>query len=111
MRWEGCWEVSGALWSEVDLNLLLPTEPRGEHYLTLVLPRGSGEAVAVLLGALPQLPLPFMLKRGLWQVCWGWSWAQGLYSGYSSVEVAMALLFPKDIFPPKGRFCGPPWCP
>lgn len=95
-RWEGCWEVSGTPWSEVELNL-----PRGGHYLILVLPRGSDVAVAALLGALSQLPLPFLLKGGLGQVCWGWSWAQGpggLCSGYSSVRWHLSYSVPKDIF-------------
>ena len=47
----------------MDLNLPLPTEPRGEHCLTLVLARDSGEAVAALLGALSQLPLAAVARE------------------------------------------------
>lgn len=47
----------------MDLNLPLPPEPRRGHRRTLVLPRDSGEAVAALLGAVPQLPLPLVARE------------------------------------------------
>lgn len=99
-RWEGCWEVSGAPWSEVELNL-----PRGGHYLIRVLPRGSDVAGAALLGALSQLPLPFLLKGGVELGTGPWGplfWLQ-------LCEVATLLLCSQGhffFFLPRGSFAG-----
>lgn len=101
----------GVPWSEVELNLPLRIEPRGGHYL--VLPRGSGEAVAALLPS-PPAATPFLLER-VTQACvlgvelgtgpWG------LLFWLQFCGVAMVLLCPKDIFFPGGGFAGLPGVP
>lgn len=60
----------------MDLNLSLPSGPRGGHCLIQVLPGEAGRAGAALLGVRLQLPLVWKGRRG--QVCWGRSWARAV---------------------------------